>query len=183
LRIISGKYKGKRINPPAGFKARPTTDYARESLFNILANRVDFESLSVLDLFSGTGSISFEFASRGAEVVHLVEKDYGHILFIKRMAGEMSFSNIKTIHIDVRAYLKTCKYRYDIIFADPPYDLKWIAGLPDLVAGAGILKDDGFFILEHPKDLSFSGHKLFFEHRNYGSVNFSFFRSGKTGER
>jgi 16S rRNA (guanine966-N2)-methyltransferase len=176
LRIISGKYKGKRINPPAGFKARPTTDFARESLFNILANRIDFESVSVLDLFSGTGSISFEFASRGAGVVHIVEQDYRHITFIKRMVEEMSFKNIKPIHIDVRAYLKTCKYRYDIIFADPPYDLTWLSEIPDLVARADILKEDGIFILEHPRDFSFKDNPLFFEHRNYGSVNFSFFR-------
>ena len=175
MRIISGKYKGKKIHPPAGFKARPTTDYARESLFNILANRVDFESLVVLDLFSGTGSISFEFASRGAAVVHLIEKDSKHISFIKRMSDEMKFDNIKTIHIDVRAYLKACRFKYDIVFADPPYDLPWLDTLPDLVLSLGIIKEDGFFILEHPKAISFSSHRFFFEHRNYGSVNFSFF--------
>jgi 16S rRNA (guanine(966)-N(2))-methyltransferase RsmD len=177
LRIIGGKYKGKRINPPGTFMARPTTDFARESLFNILSNRVDFESLSVLDLFSGTGSISFEFASRGAAVVHLVEKDTRHISFIKRIADEMKFENIKPIHIDVRAYLKACKFKYDIVFADPPYDLAWLDTLPDLVTSSGIMKEDGFFILEHPKNLNFTSHKLFFEHRNYGSVNFSFFRN------
>jgi 16S rRNA (guanine966-N2)-methyltransferase len=176
LRIISGKYRGKRINPPVGFKARPTTDYARESLFNILANRIDFESIAVLDLFSGTGSISYEFASRGAAVIHLVEKDSGHIYFIRRMVAEMKLNNIKSIHIDVKAYLKTCRFKYDIVFADPPYDLIWLDILPDLVTKSGIIKEDGFFILEHPKSHSFSDHKLFFEHRNYGSVNFSFFK-------
>jgi 16S rRNA (guanine966-N2)-methyltransferase len=176
LRIISGKFKGRQINPPSGFKARPTTDYARESLFNILANRIDFESVDVLDLFSGTGSISFEFASRGAQNVHLVEKDYRNISFIRRMKGEMGFDNIKPIHIDVKAYLRACTYKYDIIFADPPYELPWLSELADLVMDAGILKDDGIYILEHPKGISFSGHKFFFEHRNYGSVNFSFFR-------
>lgn len=177
MRIISGKYKGKKINPPAGFKARPTTDYARESLFNILANRVEFESLVVLDLFSGTGSISFEFASRGAAVVHLVEQDSKHIAFIKRMSDEMKFKNIKTIHIDVRAYLKVSRFKYDIVFADPPYDLAWLDTLPDLVLSSGIIKEDGFFILEHPKNISFTPHRFLFEHRNYGSVNFSFFRN------
>jgi 16S rRNA (guanine966-N2)-methyltransferase len=176
LRIISGKYRGRRINPPSNFTARPTTDYARESLFNILTNRIDFEAVNVLDLFSGTGSISFEFASRGAHTVHLVEKDPKHISFIRKMVDEMKFENIKPIHIDVKAYLKTCRLKYDIVFADPPYDLPWLETLPDLVTGAGIINDDGFFILEHPKDLSFTSHKLFFEHRNYGSVNFSFFR-------
>ena len=176
MRIISGRNKGRRINPPSGFSARPTTDYARESLFNILANRIDFEAVYVLDLFSGTGSISYEFASRGAHTVHLVEKDSKHLAFIRRMVHEMKFENIKPIHIDVKAYLNTCRFKYDIVFADPPYDLSWIDELPDLVISAGVISEDGFFILEHPKGSSFTTHKLFFEHRNYGSVNFSFFR-------
>jgi 16S rRNA (guanine966-N2)-methyltransferase len=176
LRIISGKHKGRRINPPSTFTARPTTDYARESLFNILANRIDFESVSILDLFSGTGSISYEFASRGAPVVHLIEKDPRHISFIKKMVCEMKFDNIKPIHIDVTAYLKTCRFKYDVVFADPPYNLTWLGTIPDLIISSGVIKEDGFFILEHPKDISFISNKFFFEHRNYGSVNFSFFR-------
>jgi 16S rRNA (guanine(966)-N(2))-methyltransferase RsmD len=176
LRIIGGKFKGRRINPPSNFKARPTTDFAREGLFNILNNRVDFESLDVLDLFSGTGSVSYEFASRGALLVHLVEKDMRHILGIKKIIKELVLENVKPIHIDVRAYLKTCSVKYDVVFADPPYELAWLKELPDLVTQAGIIKEDGFFILEHPRDLSFAGHKLFFEHRNYGGVNFSFFK-------
>jgi 16S rRNA (guanine966-N2)-methyltransferase len=177
LRIIGGKYKGRRINPPGDFSARPTTDFAREGLFNILNNRVDFESLNVLDLFSGTGSISFEFASRGAVSVHLVEKDFRHISGIRKILQELDLENVKPIHIDVKAYLKTCSVKYDIVFADPPYELKWLKELPELVTQAGIIKEDGFFVLEHPRDLSFSGHELFFEHRNYGGVNFSFFKS------
>jgi 16S rRNA (guanine966-N2)-methyltransferase len=176
LRIIGGKFKGRRINPPSNFKARPTTDFAREGLFNILNNRVDFESLDVLDLFSGTGSVSYEFASRGALLVHLVEKDMRHILGIKKIIKELVLENVKPIPIDVRAYLKTCSVKYDVVFADPPYELAWLKELPDLVTQAGIIKEDGFFILEHPRDLSFAGHKLFFEHRNYGGVNFSFFK-------
>jgi 16S rRNA (guanine(966)-N(2))-methyltransferase RsmD len=179
LRVISGKYKGRRINPPSNFTARPTTDYARESMFNILNNRIDFEAVSVLDLFAGTGSISYEFASRGAPVVHLVEKDPKHISFIRRMVDEMKFENIKPIHIDVKAYLKTCRFKYDVVFADPPYNLPWLDTLPDLIASSGVIKDEGLFILEHPKDLSFTSHMLFFEHRNYGGVNFSFFSTGE----
>jgi len=175
LRIIGGKYKGRIINPVYGLNARPTTDFARESLFNILNNRVDFESLKVLDLFSGTGSIAFEFASRGAENVHLVEKDRKHIAGIKGTIGKIGFDNIKTIHIDVKAYLRTCKFRYDIVFADPPYDLSWLKSIPDIVIAAKILDDNGFFILEHPRSMDFSDHELFFEHRSYGGVNFSFF--------
>ena len=176
MRIIGGKYKGRRINPPGNFKARPTTDFAREGLFNILNNRVDFENLFILDLFSGTGSISYEFASRGAASVHLVEKDVKHISGIRKTLKELDLENVRPIHIDVKAYLKTCSIRYDIVFADPPYELPWLSELPDLVTQAGIIKEDGFFILEHPRDLSFTGHKLFFEHRNYGGVNFSFFK-------
>jgi 16S rRNA (guanine(966)-N(2))-methyltransferase RsmD len=175
LRIIGGRYKGRRINPPSNFKARPTTDFAREGLFNILNNRVDFESINVLDLFSGTGSISYEFASRGAATVHLVETDLRHIAGIKKILKELDLQNVRPIHIDVRAYLKTCTAKYDIVFADPPYELTWLRELPDLVTQSGVIKADGFFILEHPRDSSFSGHRLFFEHRNYGGVNFSFF--------
>ncbi len=177
MRIIGGKYKGRIINPISGLKARPTTDFARESLFNILNNRIDFETVNVLDLFSGTGSIGFEFASRGAEAVHLVERDQKHIAGIRRTIDNIGFTNIKPIHIDVKAYLKACKINYDIVFADPPYDLDWLKSIPDLVIESGILKEDGFFVLEHPRSMDFKNHKRFFEHRNYGSVNFSFFRS------
>jgi 16S rRNA (guanine(966)-N(2))-methyltransferase RsmD len=176
LRIIGGKYKGRRIVPPRGFKARPTTDFARESLFNILNNRVDFESITVLDLFGGTGSISYEFASRGVPEIHLIEKDIAHISGIRRIINDIGFTAIKTVHIDVKAFLKACNVKYDIVFADPPYDLKWLRELPDLVSGSHILLENGFFILEHPRDMSFKGHPLFFEHRNYGGVNFSFFK-------
>ena len=177
MRITGGKYKGRRIDPPSDLKARPTTDFAREGLFNILNNRVDFETISVLDLFSGTGSISYEFASRGAVSVHLVEKDLKHISGIRRILKDLDLRNVKPIHIDVMAFLKACSVKYDIVFADPPYELSWLKELPDLVTGADIIKDDGFFVLEHPRGLSFNGHKLFFEHRNYGGVNFSFFKA------
>ena len=176
MRIIGGKYRGRRIDPPSDFKARPTTDFAREGLFNVLNNRIDFETVSVLDLFSGTGSISYEFASRGAASVHLVDKDKRHIAGIRRIVKDLGFGNIKPIHIDVKAYLKTCSVKYDVVFADPPYDLTWLNEIPDLVIQSGVIKEDGFFILEHPRGLSFTSHKLFFEHRNYGGVNFSFFR-------
>jgi 16S rRNA G966 N2-methylase RsmD len=141
-----------------------------------LNNRIEFETSSVLDLFSGTGSISYEFASRGAAQVHLIDKDPRHIAGIKRIINDIGFENIRTIHIDVRAYLRTCSVKYDVVFADPPYDLKWLKELPDMVTGSGVIKESGFFILEHPKALSFSKHPLFFEHRNYGGVNFSFFK-------
>ncbi|HBC77192.1 MAG TPA: 16S rRNA (guanine(966)-N(2))-methyltransferase RsmD [Bacteroidales bacterium] len=177
MRIIGGKYKGRIISPISGLKARPTTDFARESLFNILNNRVDFESISVLDLFSGTGSIGFEFDSRGAKVIHLVEKDSKHIAGIKQTIDKIGFTNIKPIHIDVKTYLKACRYKYDIVFADPPYDLGWLKSIPDLVLESMILKEEGFIILEHPRSMDFKKHNNFFEHRSYGNVNFSFFRT------
>ena len=176
MRVIGGKLKGRRIKPAGNFKARPTTDFAREGLFNILSNRLDLETISVLDLFSGTGSISYEFASRGAITVHLVEKDNKHISGIKRIIKDLEISSIRPIHIDVNAYLKTCSFKYEVVFADPPYDLAWLKELPDLVIHAGVLKENGVFILEHPKSMSFTDHKFFFEHRNYGGVNFSFFQ-------
>ena len=129
----------------------------------------------MLDLFSGTGSISFEFASRGAASIHLVDIDPKHISGIKRIMKELGIRNIRPIHIDAKAYLKACSVKYDIVFADPPYELAWLKELPDLVIQAEIIKEGGFFILEHPRGISFTTHKLFFEHRNYGGVNFSFF--------
>jgi len=176
LRIIGGKYRGRRLIPPAGFKARPTTDFAREGLFNILNNRIDFESITVLDLFAGTGSISYEFASRGVSEVHLIEQDQKHIAGIRRMIKDVGFTNIKPVHIDVKAYLKICQVKYDIVFADPPYNLKWLKDIPDMVLDSDIIREEGFLILEHPKGIKFNDHKSFFEHRNYGGVNFSFFR-------
>lgn len=176
MRIIGGTYRGRRIEPPSNLKARPTTDFAREGLFNILANRIDFENSTVLDLFSGTGSISYEFSSRGAASVHLVEKDMKHIAGINRIIKDIGFENIRPIHIDVRTYLKTCQIKYDVVFADPPYDLPWLTHLPELVIDADIINPDGFFVLEHPRDISFSDKPGFFEHRHYGGVNFSFFK-------
>jgi 16S rRNA (guanine966-N2)-methyltransferase len=179
LRIIGGKYKGRKIKPPVWLKARPTTDFARESLFNILNNRIDFESVDVLDLFSGTGSIAFEFASRGALNVHLVERNIRYITAIKGNIREIGFKNIRAIHIDVRTFLRTCTFKYDVVFADPPYDLAWLEDVPSLILKSGALKDDGIFILEHPGTVNFRGHEGFLEHRNYGSVNFTFFNPVK----
>ncbi len=176
MRIIGGKYGGRRLIPPPGFRARPTTDFARESLFNILNNRINFEEINVLDLFAGTGSISYEFASRGAREVHLIEQDQKHIAGIRRIIKVIGFTNIKPIHLDVKGYLKICQVKYDIVFADPPFDLKWLKDIPDIILSSGIISEDGFLILEHPRNIRFNDHKSFFEHRNYGGVNFSFFK-------
>ena len=177
MRITGGKYRGRIIKPQPGLKARPTTDFARVGLFNILNNRIDYENVTVLDLFSGTGSISFEFASRGTAAVHLIEQDSKHISIIRKIIKEIGFENIKPVHIDVKSYLKICSVKYNIVFADPPYNLAWLRDIPDLVISSKIIAEDGFFILEHPKKEHFNSHKSFFEHRNYGGVNFSFFKA------
>jgi len=176
VRIIGGILKGRLIEPPANLRARPTTDYARESLFNILNNRFDFEELTVLDLFSGTGAVSYEFASRGVKDIDLVEIDPRHCAFISGMVKRLGLDNIKVHRISVTTWLDVCTKQYDIIFADPPYDIKWLGDLPSMVMKSAAVKDDTVFILEHPKRINFSDNEWFREHRYYGNVNFSFFQ-------
>ncbi|MCU4156895.1 RsmD family RNA methyltransferase [Carboxylicivirga sp. A043] len=176
MRIISGLLKGRRFSPPKSFSARPTTDIARESLFNVLNNRVDFEDLSVLDLFGGTGSISYEFASRGCEAITTVELNYKHFSFIKSMIKEFQLDNsISVIKADVFKYLKKCSFKYDLVFADPPFDLKDFETIPDRFFENNLLKEDGVFILEHSDKKSFDNHPRFSEVKKYGKVHFSFF--------
>ena len=184
MRIIGGELKGRLFRPGKNFKARPTTDFARENLFNILSNRIDFEETSVLDLFAGTGSISFEFASRGCKSVTSVEIDHVHYAFIASVITQLKLEKIvHLLRYDVLKFIPRCTEKYDLIFADPPYELSWLKELPDLVMKANVLKENGFFILEHPRGLSFASHKFFFEHRNYGGVNFSFFKPGDDDQK
>ena len=175
MRIVGGKYKGRHFTPKKSFGARPTTDIAKEALFNILVNRIDFEELSVLDLFAGSGSIGYEFISRGAENVSFVEKNYSHVQFIKKVTGELGIENAQIIRDDTFRFLKRYPGKFDIVFADPPYDLKHLSEIPSAVFESGVLKENGLFILEHPKDYNFSNWPSFSELRNYGKVNFSFF--------
>lgn len=175
MRIISGSHKGRIISPPAGLKLRPTTDMAREGLFNILNNIVDYSELHVLDLFAGTGSMSYEFASRGAELVHSVEINTKHASFIINTAKKLDMACIKVFRADTRRYLEKTINSYKLIFADPPYNLKWLEDIPEMVIGSDCLEPGGILILEHPSDYSFTGNEYFSEHRKYGSVNFSFF--------
>lgn len=176
MRIISGEHKGRRIPVPGSFKARPTTDFAKEALFNILANYFDFGSIGILDLFSGTGSISYEFASRGAERVDLVEINPRYSGFIKKTSQNLGLNQVRIYKGDVFRFLPRLRNTYDIIFADPPYDLNNIPDIPDLIFKYKILSDEGWFILEHGKNLDFSGHLHFRELRRYGSVHFSIFQ-------
>jgi 16S rRNA (guanine(966)-N(2))-methyltransferase RsmD len=176
VRIISGTYRGRQIVPPKGFKARPTTDFAKESLFNILANNFDFDAIEVLDLFSGTGSISYEFASRGATRIDSVELNFKYSTFIQNTSKDLHFSQLKVFRANVFQFIKGLTRKYDIIFADPPYDLEGVNLLPDAILGKNVLNENGMFILEHSKKLLISDHPRIIDHREYGSVNYSFFR-------
>lgn len=175
MRIVSGTHKGLRLSPPNNITARPTTDFAKESLFNVLNNRVDFEELTVLDLFSGTGGISFEFASRESPSVTAVEMNRNHANFIRKTIADLKLDAVHLIQGDVFKYIKSCSAKFDMIFADPPYDLPTLDNLPDLIFQNELLKEGGVFILEHPSRKSFQAHPRFVEHRYYGNVNFSFF--------
>ena len=175
MRIISGTLKGRRLNPPSNLPVRPTTDMAKEGFFNILNNYVDYEDCEVMDLFAGTGSITFEFVSRGAKSVTSVDVNGPCTDFIKREATRLNVQNLHVVRADVFDLLKRAYKKFDIIFADPPYAHEGLDKLPDMVFEKELLTDDGILILEHPKEYSFEEHPYFWQHRNYGKVNFTFF--------
>ena len=176
MRIISGKYKGRTINPPKNLRARPTTDFAKENLFNVLTNMVDYEECDVLDLFAGTGSISYEFASRGARSVTSVEINPVHFNFIRSTARELGFGNMFVLKANVFLYLKSVTKQFDLIFSDAPYDLEGSEKVVDAVFEKDLLREDGIFIFEHSAKQDFSSHPNFYQLRSYGSVQFSFFK-------
>jgi len=176
LRIISGTHKGRRISIPKNFKSRPTTDFAKENLFNVLANYIDFDATTVLDLFAGTGSIGFEFASRGAKEITAVEKDYRHMQFIKKNAEALKLANFNVVKSNAFVFIKRINKKYDIIFADPPFEMLEIGKIPALVWESDVLNNEGHFILEHSANYSFSKSVGFVELRKYGGVNFSIFQ-------
>lgn len=175
MRIVSGTHRGRVINPPRNLRARPTTDFAKENLFNVLENMLDWEECDVLDLFAGTGSISYEFCSRGAKSVTSVEVNTVHYNFIRRTAAELGFENMYPTHANVFLYLKSCPKQFDVIFSDAPYDLEGSDEVIDLVFGRGLLRKGGMLIFEHPKGRDYSSHPKFSRQRSYGSVQFSFF--------
>ena len=179
MRIITGRYKGRHFDIPRTFKARPTTDFAKENIFNVLTQYVDFDGATALDLFSGTGSISLELLSRGCQQVVSVELDRDHHRFIQDCLKKLDTKACIPIRGDVFRFLKSCRQQYDFIFADPPYALKELPEIPDLVIGRQLLKDGGIFVFEHGKDYDFSNHPHFLEHRSYGSVNFSLFTAAE----
>ena len=194
MRIISGTYKGRRISPPKNISARPTTDFAKESLFNLLNNRMDFEGIDMLDLFAGTGSIGIEFISRGARDVIAVEMAHTQQNFIIQTCKLLKIKNLNLIRGDVFKFINSCKMQFDFIYADPPYDLPQLSKIPDLIfkdnpstnmtdsvyANSNhdhntLLKPDGIFVLEHSKNNDFSTHPHYVETRKYGNVHFTFF--------
>lgn len=175
MRIIAGKHKGRRINPPMGLPVRPTTDIAKEGLFNVFWTFLDFRELRVLDLFSGTGNISLEFASRECIQIVAVEQNPKCVRFIQTTAESLQMPNLKVIREDCFRFLSRNAVPFDLVFADPPYDLDRIPELPDLVLAKG-LKPGGWFVIEHSSSHDFSHHPAFYTKRNYGKVNFTFFQ-------
>ena len=171
MRIITGQYKGRHFDIPRSFKARPTTDFAKENIFNVLQNYIDFEDATALDLFAGTGSISLELVSRGCSRVIS-----DHANFIRECFKKLGEDKDLLIRGDVFRFLRTCKQKFDFIFADPPYALEKLPEIPDLVLNGDLLNEEGIFVFEHGKNYDFSDHPRFLEHRSYGSVNFSIFR-------
>ncbi len=176
MRIISGKWGGRRINPPANMPhTRPTTDIAKEGLFNILQNRMSFEGIETLDLFGGTGCISYELASRGAEKLTIVEKDPVMHTFIGKNAAMLGMANLQLLKMDVFAFLQSCNKQFDFIFAGPPYALGTIDELPKMIVKQKLIKPGGFFVLEHTPRNAYEKFDGFSFVRNYGTTLFSFF--------
>lgn len=176
MRIIGGKLKGRSIMPPAGYSARPTTDFAREGLFNVLDNEFEFDSLAVLDLFGGTGAVSVEFASRGASPVYCVEMAPANASFIRSQVRKLGLDDdIRVVRHNVFDFLGICTLKFDIVFADPPYSLDGLSTLPDAVLSRNLVYPGGYFILEHPDTFCFKERNGFVKEKKYGNVHFSFF--------
>ena len=177
MRIITGKYRGRRFDVPHTFKARPTTDFAKENIFNVLQGYVDLDGAMALDLFAGTGSISLEMLSRGCSSVVSVEADRDHAAFIRQCLQKLGDDSCALIRGDVFRFLKSCRQQFDFIFADPPYALQQLPQIPDMIfQPTCLLREGGIFVFEHGKQYDFSAHPHFIEHRAYGSVNFSLFK-------
>ncbi|MCH5233486.1 MAG: RsmD family RNA methyltransferase [Muribaculaceae bacterium] len=175
MRIIRGKYGRRRFDVPHIITARPTTDFARENLFNVLENIADFEGKSACDLFAGTGAISYEFLSRGCTYVTAVEKAGVQVAFMKSVAAKLGDENLHIIKTDVFKFIHEDQRPYDFIFADPPYDHPRFQEIPELILNSNLVKKGSIIIVEHSKAFDFSGLQGFSQHRAYGSVNFSIF--------
>lgn len=179
MRIIGGILKGLRLNPPKNLPVRPTTDLAKEALFNILQNQIDFEDIDVLDLFSGTGNISMEFASRGAAKVVSVDRSIHCVNYLKDATRQHGLNQVKVFKDDIFKYLQHETDQFDLIFADPPYDLNRIPELPGLIFDQNIVKPGGLLIVEHQSMQNLGKHSTFAEVRKYGHSSFSFFKAAE----
>lgn len=175
MRIIRGKYQRRQIVPPANLPVRPTTDMAKESLFNILENNLEFEDIEALDLFTGTGNIAFELASRGCISVLAIDQDKACVSFVKSMATQLAMENLTVLRMDVFKFLPSTRQQFDLIFADPPYDSDHYELLADLILNSSLLKSEGILVIEHPVTIDYSQNAAFTEVRKYGRVHFSFF--------
>lgn len=181
MRIISGTHRSRQIHPPKNLPVRPTTDLAKEALFNILVNNFDLSTVSVLDLFAGTGNITYEFCSRGALGVTSIDLDLRCVNFIRKTAGDLGFEAVLSFRSDAFRFLKNSGNQYDIIFCDPPYDLEGVQTIPELVISRNLLRPGGWLVLEHSRSHDFSNMPGFLQQRKYGKVNFSIF--GPPGEK
>lgn len=177
MRIISGVHRGRNIRPPKNLPVRPTTDKAKEGLFNILQNRVDFDDQEILDLFCGTGNISFEFASRGAKSITCVDQNFKCIGFVKSTFQELAFQSVSTYRTDCLSFVGSTNKKWDIIFADPPYDYPKYPELVSVILSRNLINDHGVLILEHPAEVVLTEIAGYRETRKYGRVHFSFFES------
>ncbi len=177
MRIIGGVLRGLRLNPPKNLPVRPTTDLAKEALFNILQNQIEFDNITVLDLFAGTGNISFEFASRGAKQVISVDRSIHCLNYIKDTARQHQLTQIKTFKADIFKYLELETEQYDLIFADPPYDMNHIPEIPKIIFEKNLISPDGVLIVEHQSMQNLSNHPTFVEQRKYGHSSLAFFKN------
>lgn len=182
MRIVSGKFRGRFIVAPGNLPARPTTDFAKEGLFNILNNNFYFEEVKVLDLFAGTGNITYEFLSRGVEDIICIEGNSASTRFIKATADSMAPGKVRVLSMDVFRFLPACTEKFDIIFADPPFEMPDIEKVPEMVFEKELLKPGGWLVLEHSNKNKFDKHPAFIENRHYGKVNFSFYSVDKFNE-
>lgn len=175
MRIISGLYKSKRISPPKNLPVRPTTDMAKEGIFNVINNEFYFENLTILDLFAGTGNISYEFASRGVKSITSVDNNYNCVKYIKSMAAEMGFDQMTVLKSDVSKYVTATKTTFRMVYADPPYNMEGQTELITAILNGDLIESEGWLIMEHDEYHNFSDIEGFTEQRRYGSVNFSIF--------
>lgn len=176
MRIIRGKYGRRRFDVPHNISARPTTDFARENIFNVIENLVDLEGMTALDLFAGTGAVSYELLSRGCASVTAVEKASTQLAFINKVKALLGDENLHVVRADVFKYMASCRDKFDFIFADPPYDLPRFGEIPGLILSSDMIREGSVVVVEHSKAFDFSDNPFFLEHRAYGSVNFSIFR-------